>query len=93
VGAGGLTGFDYAVVHYGAGPGGTSGGGLEIFYLNGATSFDFPATGSGPNGLGGFSGIVLFDGTPAAVPDGGMTLGLMSMGLACLGFARRFIKR
>src|SRR5579871_1357123 len=43
VGAGGLTGFDYAVLHYGGGDGGTkgSGGGVEVFFLNGATSFTF----------------------------------------------------
>jgi hypothetical protein len=90
---GGLVGFDYAVVHYGAGDGGThgSGGGVEIFYLNGATSFTFPANGTGPNGYGGFSSLTLFD-APAAVPDGGVTLVLLTMGLAALGAARRLVR-
>ncbi|HWF18789.1 MAG TPA: hypothetical protein VG754_05950 [Verrucomicrobiae bacterium] len=93
VGSGGLTGFDYAVLHYGVGNGGVpaSGGGIEIFYLNGASSFDFPANGSGPNGLGGFSGLVLFEGTPPSLaPDGGMTLGFLAVGIGCLAVARRF---
>ena len=60
VGAGGLTGFDYAVLHYGSGKGDNSGGGVELFYLNGASEFAFPDNGTGPNGYGGFSSLTLF---------------------------------
>src|SRR5881394_1095338 len=49
VGLGGLTGFDYAVIHYGKGRGGIGeGGGVEVFFLNGSTMFNFPTIGSGP---------------------------------------------
>jgi hypothetical protein len=90
VGPGGLVGFDYAVVHYGAGDGGTqgSGGGVEIFFLNGATSFSFPDFGSGPNGYGGFSSLTLYD-APPSVPDSGTTLWLLGAVLSGLGLIRR----
>jgi len=85
--SGGLSGFDYAVLHYGAGSGGTPGGGVAVYFLNGASSFTFPATGLGPNGLGGFSSIVLYDGVP--VPDGGTTVLLLGTLLSGLALARR----
>jgi len=90
----GLKGFAYAVVHYGAGTGGTqgSGGGVEIWYLNGAASFDFPANGSGPNGNGGFSGLVLFEGTPVNVPETGLTAGLLAAACGILGVGRRLVR-
>jgi hypothetical protein len=96
-GSGGLSGFDYAVLHYGTGPGGIGGGGgVEVFYLDGASSFDFPANGSGPNGLGGFSSIVLYEGTPAPtpapMPDAGATSGLLGLGLLGIALLRRNLK-
>lgn len=93
VGPGGLSGFDYAVLHYGAGTDGThgSGGGVEVFFLNGATSFTFPANGSGPNGFGGFSSLTLFQGTPG-VPDGGVTVLLLGVALSGLGLLRAKLK-
>jgi hypothetical protein len=81
-----LLGFTYAVLHYGTGPGGTSGGGVEIWYLNGAANFDFPSTGSGPNGNGGFSSLYLYD---ASVPDGATTAMLLGGSLTVLGLIRR----
>jgi len=84
---GGLSGFDYAVLHYGAGQGGSPGGGVAIYFLNGASSFTFPANGSGPNCFGGFSSIVLFDGVP--VPDGGTTVLLLGAALSGLALIRR----
>ncbi len=83
----GLTGFDYAVLHYGSGMGGTPSGGEEVFFLNGATSFTFPANGSGQNGFGGFSSLTLFEGTPS-VPDGGSTLLLLGVALSAFGLVR-----
>lgn len=92
-----LSGFDYAVLHYGVGPGGIGGGGgVAFYYLNGMTSFLFPATGLGPNGNGGFSTLTLFtstNGAPRGVPDGGMTVMLLGAALAGLGTMRRFMKR
>jgi hypothetical protein len=91
VGPGGLVGFDYAVLHYGVGNGGVpgSGGGVEVFFLNGATEFTFPANGSGPNGFGGFSSLTLFAGpgvgVPLGVPDGGSTVLLLGFVLSGLG--------
>ena len=92
VGAGGLIGFDYAVLHYGKGSGGVGqGGGVAFYSLNGATSFTFPAIGRGPNGLGEFSTLTLFkgDGVAKGVPDGGATVGLLGMALGLIAVARR----
>ena len=93
---GDLVGFTYAVLHYGAGNGGTqgSGGGVEIFYLNGATDFTFDANGTGPNGFGGFSSLTLFkaNGVPS-VPDGGSTVAMLGAALSGLGLlVNRFKK-
>ena len=72
VNAGGLIGFDFAVLHYGSSRGGTPGGGVELFYLNGVAEYGFPSIGTGPNGGGGFSSLALFKGDdpPQSVPDG-----------------------
>jgi hypothetical protein len=84
-----LTGFCYAVVHYGAGPGGTPGGGVAFFQIT--NNLDtFPQTGPGPNGFGGISRVDLFACTPG-VPDGGATVMLLGAALGALGIARRFI--
>jgi hypothetical protein len=84
-----LSGFEYAVLHYGKGDGGSNpGGGIEVWFLNGASSFDFPSTGSGPNGMGGFSSIVLF-GPQVTVPDSGTTVVLLGLALSTLGLIRR----
>ena len=84
-----LTGFCYAVVHYGAGPGGTPGGGIAFFQIT--NNLDtFPQSGSGPNGFGGISSVDLFACTPG-VPDGGATVMLLGAALGALGIARRFI--
>jgi hypothetical protein len=86
----GLSGFTYAVLHYGTGPGGANpGGGLEVWDLNGASSFDFPANGSGPNGFGGFSSIRLYDANPNLVPDGGTTVVMLGAVISGLGLLRR----
>jgi hypothetical protein len=90
-----LTGFDYAVLHYGTGPGGAGeGGGIVFLSLNGMTgNYTFAGDGSGPNGFGGLSSIRLFTGSGNAVPDGGATVALLGTALFGLGAARRFIKR
>src|SRR3954447_6492338 len=75
-----LAGFDYAVLHYGVGANGNqaTGGGVPFYYLNGMTSFLFPANGLGPNGTGGFSSLTLFKSTNIPnVPDGGSTIMLL----------------
>jgi len=90
-----LTGFDYAVIHYGKGPGGIGqGGGIEFFYLNGMTgNFTFSATGLGPNGLGGFSSIRLFSiGGPTPVPEGNATAMLLGVSALALFGMRRFVR-
>ena len=84
-----LTGFSYAVVHYGSGPGGTPGGGVAFFQIT--NNLDtFPQSGEGPNGFGGISRVDLFASTPG-VPDGGATVMLLGAALGALGIARRFI--
>jgi hypothetical protein len=87
-----LTGFCYAVVHYGVGQGGVqgSGGGVAFFQITN-NSDTFPQDGSGPNGFGGISSVDLFACTPG-VPDGGLTVMLLGAGLGALGMARRFLK-
>jgi hypothetical protein len=91
VSTGGLIGFDYAVLHYGSGPNGTSGGGVELFFLNGESEFTFPSIGTGPNGFGGFSSLTLFKGENrnGSVPDGGSTLMLFGTALGLIAAARR----
>jgi hypothetical protein len=89
-----ITGFDYAVLHYGTGPGGAGqGGGIVFYYLNGMTgNFTFPADGSGPNGFGGLSSIRLFAGTPpGTTPESGTTVLLLGVGLLGIGLTRTLI--
>jgi hypothetical protein len=87
-----LTGFCYAVVHYGVGTGGVSGsgGGIAFFQITN-NSDTFPQNGSGPNGFGGISSIDLFK--CVAVPDSGATAMLLGGALAGLGLVRRYRKR
>jgi hypothetical protein len=89
VGDGGLVGFDYAVLHYGSGKGGTPGGGVEFFALNGNSKYTFPDNGTGPNGNGGFSSLTLFKGVSKTVPDGGSTVMLLGAALGLIAVARR----
>jgi len=87
-----LAGFAYAVLHYGSGPNGDSSGGVEFFFLNGMTSFIFPANGTGPSGFGGFSSLTLFASAPP-VPDGGTTIALLGVALAAVELLRRAVSR
>ena len=93
VSTGGLIGFDYAVLHYGVGNGGKpgSGGGVELFYLNGESEFSFPSIGTGPNGFGGFSSLTLFKGENGSVPDGGSTVMLLGAAVGLITMIRRKI--
>jgi VPDSG-CTERM motif len=86
-----LTGFSYAVVHYGVGNGGVqgSGGGVAFFQITN-DSDTFPQNGSGPNGFGGISRVDLF--ASSGVPDGGTTVMLLGAALGALGMARRFLR-
>src|SRR6266550_2316972 len=86
-----LTGFCYAVVHYGVGPGGVpgSGGGVAFFQITNDLD-TFPQDGSGPNGFGGISRVDLFASIPG-VPDGGPAVMLLGAALCGLGIARRYI--
>jgi hypothetical protein len=84
----GLSGYDYAVVHYDAGSGGSASGGEEFFYLEGATSWTFPQNGTGTNGYGGISSVSLYEGQ-APVPDAGATMLMLGAALAGLGMMRR----
>jgi len=88
-----LTGFCYAVVHYGVGRGGVSGsgGGVAFFQITN-DSDTFPQNGSGPNGFGGISSVDLFKCVPG-VPDSGTTAMLLGGALAGLALARRYLKR
>jgi hypothetical protein len=91
-----VTGFDYAVVHYGAGNGGTkgSGGGVAFFQIEGDGFVTFPQNGSGPNGYGGISSIDLFKcNEDHTVPDTGATAMLLGSALTGLGLVRRYLKR
>jgi hypothetical protein len=86
-----VTGFLYAVLHYGKGSGGTGqGGGIVALYLNGQTgSFSFPGSGAGPNGKGGLSSVRLYKGETTDVPDGGATAALLGLGVLGLTMFRR----
>src|SRR4029453_1686785 len=87
-----LTGFCYAVVHYGVGAGGVpgSGGGVAFFQITNDLD-TFPQSGSGPNGFGGISSVDLFRCVPG-VPDGGPTVMLLGAALTGLGLVRRYLK-
>ena len=87
-----LTGFCYAVVHYGVGDGGVpgSGGGVAFFQITN-DSDTFPQNGSGPNGFGGISSVDLFKCIP--VPDSGSTAMLLGGAIAGLGLLLRYRKR
>lgn len=85
-----LAAGDYLVLHYGSGPGGTSGGGILGLYFGAAGTFDIPQKGSGPNGFGGISYAELFtQGSGNSVPDGGSTAMLLGSALAVIGLIRR----
>jgi len=88
-----LTGFCYAVVHYGVGEGGVSGtgGGIAFFQITN-DSDTFPQSGSGPNGFGGISSVDLFKCVPA-VPDSGTSAVLLGTALTGLALGRRYLKR
>ena len=90
-----LTGFAYAVLHYGKGRGGAGqGGGIVFIDLSGMTgNFTFPAIGSGLNGFGGLSSIRLFTGGSTAVPDSGSTVALLGAAMTGVGLLRRYVKR
>jgi hypothetical protein len=87
--------FEFLVVHYGVGPGGTgSGGSLEFFQVvNGETEVTVPGSGNvagdDPFGHGGISSIRGF--CPPGVPDGGATVMLLGAALGAFGIARRFL--
>lgn len=75
-----VSGYTYATLQYGKGPGGIGQGGSVVAYdLNGTTSFTFPQNGLGPNGMGGLALIYLFGpisealGPTQGVPDDGST--------------------
>jgi len=81
---GAIAAGDYLVLHYGAGPGGSPGGGwVGLLFTADVSSFSVPANGSGPNGFGGLSGATLF-GPGVSVPDAGSTLILTGLGLLAL---------
>jgi hypothetical protein len=90
-----ITGYDYAVLHYGKGPGGLGKGGSIVFdYLGDMTgTYLFPGMGSGPNGFGGLSSIRLFMGEPNEVPDSGTTIALLGASLIGIDSLRRRLKR
>lgn len=84
-----ITGYSYALLHFGVGDGGVqgSGGGLQVWYLDGMSGlFDFTAVDRGDFGKGGLSFVRLYG---PGVPDGGVTLVLLGMSLVTLFVMRR----
>lgn len=87
-----VTGYTYALLHYGKGSGGEGkGGGLQVWYLDGLDgTWDFSGNTLGPNGNGGLSFVRLYKGG-TSVPDGGSTLLLLgSILLVFFGVRSRF---
>lgn len=84
-----LTGYAYAVLHYGAGQGGSPSGGIVAYYLNGETSVSFLTKGLGPNGKGGLSSVRLYKAneTTTKVPDASATAVLFALGMLGVGAA------
>ena len=86
-----ITGFSYAVLHYGVGKGGKkgSGGGIVAYFLENLTGeITLPGDGLGPNGFGGLSSVRLFkaEQPPHHVPDSGATALMIAASLAGLGW-------
>jgi hypothetical protein len=88
-----VTGYSYAVLHYGVGKDGTkgSGGGIVAYYLNDAIGLlTLPTKGLGPNGFGGLSSVRLYGAERrVTVPDTGATLMLLGASLAGLAWGSR----
>ena len=80
---------DYIVEHYDVGPNGVpgTGGGLVAYFVVADQSYTLPDNGPGPNGTGGISFVDIWD--HGSVPDGGMTLSLLGIGLAAVETLRR----
>ncbi len=83
---------DYLVLHYGAGQGGSSSGGLVALYFAATTDYSVPQNGSGPNDFGGISFVSLYTGGTALVPDGGSTIFLLGAALTGLAILFRWNK-
>jgi len=83
---------DYLVLHYGAGQGGSSSGGLVALYFATTTDYSVPQNGSGPNGFGGISFVSLYTGGTTTVPDGGSTIFLLGAALTGLAILFRWNK-
>ncbi len=89
-----LSGYDYVVLHFGAGPAGgqqvSPGGWWSAWFLNGSGgSFSTPTVGE--QSVGGFSSARYFGSTPPPPPEVPVpgTLGLLGFCLAALGAIRR----
>src|SRR5437660_11035760 len=86
-----LTGFSYGVVHYGAGPGGTPGGGVAFFQIT--NNLDtFLQTGSAPNGFAGISRVDLVAAIPG-LPYAAITVMLPAAAISGLRQPRRLLLR
>ncbi len=83
---------DYLVLHYGVGTDGvpSSGGGLVALYFPNDEVYQVPNLGSGPNGFGGISFVDVWD---HGVPDGGLTLALLGLGLIGISGLRRKLSK
>ena len=86
-----LTGFDYAVVHYGKGPGGVGKGSeiVVLFLQWNDGRVQLRGNGTGPNGFGGISSIRLFGDGSNSVPDQGATVALLGAATLLLEILRR----
>ena len=100
-----LSGFDYASVHYGGGPG----GGMHVFYhiTGNVGGYMFAQSGSGVGdgtgtgttfgggrnkkyvGTGGISNVRLWGNSNVSVPDSGSALLLLSIGLGLISLFHR----
>jgi hypothetical protein len=88
-----ITGYSYAVIHYGTGPGGIGqGGGVVAWFLGDMSGlFQFDLNGSGRNGNGGISFVRLYGSGQSGpgVPEGGPTIGFLGLMFIGMAMARR----
>jgi hypothetical protein len=88
----GLSGYDYIVMHYGNKD---SDGekNLDVWYLDGVSSYTFPIPSDYVNDKGKFYGISfvrVYDGSGGSVPDSSASIALLGISLLALaGIARR----
>lgn len=88
-----LAGYEYVVLHFGAGAAGghgvSPGGWWEAFYLGGEGGYLFSVPTVGGKSVGGFSSARYYNPVKHNVPDGGASIVLLGLGVGAVAFVSR----